>query len=59
MALTEGAERDFQKAAKECKAGTDARKHMGSCVAWATAQTQELHRYLTKMEELGRQPSAR
>jgi hypothetical protein len=59
MALTQGAERDFQRAGKECKEGSEARKLMGSCVAWANEQTQVLQRYLTKIQELGRQPNAR
>ncbi len=59
LALTQGAERDFSRAAKECKEGSEARKHMGSCVAWANEQTQVLQRYLTKIQELGRQPGAR
>ena len=59
LALTQGAERAFSRAAKECKEGSEARKHLGSCVAWANEQTQVLQRYLTKIQELGRQPGAR
>ncbi|MBK7973115.1 MAG: hypothetical protein IPK07_07485 [Deltaproteobacteria bacterium] len=59
MALTQGAGRDFSRAAKECKDGSEARKLVGSCVAWATEQEQVLQRYLTKIQELGRQPGAR
>ena len=58
LALTQGAGRDFSRAAKECKADSEARKLLGSCVAWATEQEQVLQRYLTKIQELGRQPNA-
>ncbi len=59
LALTQGAGRDFSRSAKECKEGSEARKLVGSCVAWANEQEQVLQRYLTKIQELGRQPNAR